>query len=166
MIFRRTTSLVVSVLTIAIATALTPAQAGPEEQLPEYPDSRKEGTLIAPYMSGDQVVPGPGDPDGSCSGTIPIDSRINRICWNVQTKDLQLPLSGALIRVGAAGDEGPEEYRLFPDTFVENPSGCRTEPGSEIRDLLQNSRDFYLEIYSADFDEGAIRGQLSLSNDA
>jgi hypothetical protein len=57
---------------------------------------------------------------------------------------------------------------LFPDTFVENPSGCRTEADSQkIRDLLQKSQEFYLEIYSADFDEGAIRGQLRLiSNDA
>jgi hypothetical protein len=97
-----------------LASALVPVQAAPEDPIPEQPDSRKAGTLAVPDMDGAQVVPGPGDPDGSGSATIPIDSRINRICWNVQTSNLQLPLSGALIRVAVPVRRAPSNTDCFP----------------------------------------------------
>jgi CHRD domain-containing protein len=156
MLLRRTTGLVVSVLTVTLATVLAPAWAW-TVPIP----APKTGTLEAGDMDGEQVVPGPGDSDGEGSGTIWIDADVGQIAWDVTTTNLIMPLSGALVRRGGAGEEGPEQYRLFPDTFDESPSGCRAESDTEsIRDLLQKSQEYYLEIYSADFDEGAIRGQL------
>lgn len=154
MLLRRRTSLVVGLVTVALGVTLAPALAVP---IP----APKTGTLEAGDMDGEQVVPGPGDDDGEGSGTIWIDADEGQIAWDVTTTNLIMPLSGALVRRGGVGQEGPEQYRLFPDTFDENPSGCRAEPDTEgIRALLQKSQDYYFEIYSADFDEGAIRGQL------
>ena len=139
------------------------AQQAPESEPPLEPLARKRATLVADNMTGDQVVPGPGDPDGFGTARLPNDAATGRICWNIDTERIDLPLTGTLIHAGGAGQVGVVVLQLFGEVDTPDPSGCRTVTNTQLlRDLNQKSQEFYLEIGNAVYPEGAIRGQLHL----
>jgi hypothetical protein len=105
-------------------------------------------------------VPGPGDPDGYGTARLPNDSEAGRICWNINTELIDVPLTGALIQAGGAGQVGEVQLVLFDNEFDPDPSGCKTANNQLLRDLNQKSREFYLQIGNISYPGGAIRGQL------
>jgi hypothetical protein len=153
----------VSVLIGALAATMILAQPASQAQVPLEPngtEARKEATLVADNMTGAQVVPGPGDPDGFGTARLPNNSSTGTICWNINTELIDVPLTASLIHAGAAGQEGVVVLQLFGEVNNPDPSGCRSADPQLLRDLNQNSREFYLEISNFSFSGGAIRGQL------
>lgn len=146
----------VSVLIGLVASMLMAAQ--PAIGGPQF--APKRTTLVADSMTGAQVVPGPGDPDGSGTARLPNASDISEICWNINTELIEVPLTGALIHAASAGEVGVVALQLFSEVNDPDPSGCRTADSDLLRDLNQKSREFYLEISNFAYPGGAIRGQL------
>jgi hypothetical protein len=144
-----------SVLIGLIVATMAAAQPASGQEL-----APKRTTLVANNMTGAQVVPGPGDPDGFGTARLPNDAAIGRICWDVHTNLVDVPLTGSLIHSGAAGQTGTVVLQLFGEVNDPNPSGCRTADTQLLRDLNQKSREFYLEISNFAYPSGAIRGQL------
>jgi hypothetical protein len=152
----------VSVLIGALAATMILAQPASQAQAGPDPRARKEATLVADNMTGAQVVPGPGDPDGFGTARLPNNSSTGTICWNINTELIDVPLTASLIHAGAAGQEGVVVLQLFGEVNNPDPSGCRSADPQLLRDLNQNSREFYLEISNFSFSGGAIRGQLRI----
>jgi hypothetical protein len=153
----------VSVLIGALAATMILAQpASQAQEAGPEPRARKEATLVADNMTGAQVVPGPGDPDGFGTARLPNNSSTGTICWNINTELIDVPLTASLIHAGAAGQEGVVVLQLFGEVNNPDPSGCRSADPQLLRDLNQNSREFYLEISNFSFSGGAIRGQLRI----
>jgi hypothetical protein len=150
----------------ALAGSLLASPAAANHQCPESlsPSSLlapKTGTLVASCMDASQVVNPPGsDSPGTGTATIWIDLNEDLLAFEVHTADLELPIHGALIYEGGAGETGPERYTLFGPTYDLSLTGCDLGIDPELRDLLQKSKPFHLEIYDDLWRDGAIRGQL------
>jgi hypothetical protein len=143
-------------LVAATMTAPRPAIGAPSPA--EF--APKQTTLVADNMTGAQVVPGPGDPDGFGTARLPNDADVGQICWTINTERIDVPLTGALIQAGSAGQVGQVQLILFDNEYNPDPSGCKTADNQLLRDLNQKSREFYLQINNVFYTSGAIRGQL------
>lgn len=159
---RRVVLAATAVIAIAGGMFATPAAA----DVPSCPSSPlniapKTGTLVAECMDASQVVDPPGsESPGYGSATIWIDMTINQLAFEVHTEGLSLPIQGAMVYEGGEGEVGPEWYTLFGWGYDPDPTGCHSNIDPELRDLLQKSKPFYIEVYDAQWNDGAIRAQL------
>jgi hypothetical protein len=106
-------------------------------------------------LSGAAEVPGPGDPDGS--GVAFVFFRPNPaglICWNISVSGIG-PVVAAHIHAGAAGTAGP----IVVD-FSGQLSGCTKAGPILATAILAHSSDYYVNVHTAEFPAGAVRGQL------
>ena len=59
------------------------------------------------------------------------------------------------------GVPGPVVIPLMdPDTGLFVASGCATVDQEELKELIQDPEDYYVNIHNATYPAGAIRGQL------
>lgn len=109
-------------------------------------------------LTGAQEVGG-GDPDGSAQAEITIDDNFNQVCWSVQDIRNIGPVTAAHIHVGVAGVNGPPVFTL---TRANEGSWKGCSAGAEwTQDRIAGDPErFYVNLHTADYPNGAIRGQL------
>jgi CHRD domain len=130
--------------------AVTPAMAA-------APDSE---ILLESRLSGDQVVQQTGgDPDGTGTATILVDAKDGVACFDVQTANVDTPISGR-IQSGSAGAIGPPVVFLFENQDA-SVNGCAPVDRKALREIGKNPERFYLNVVNDAFPVGAIRGQLA-----
>lgn len=111
-------------------------------------------------LTGGQVVPGPGDPDGSGRAKITVVKGTNRLCYDFSLRGIARPTIIALRR-GQPGANGPVVLS-FNTPSSTDVKGCLTPPralGDEIRRMPGS---FHLQVQTGEFPDGAIRGQLAV----
>lgn len=104
-------------------------------------------------LTGTQEVPGPGDPDGTGVALLIFDSAANRVDWRFAVENVDTPLTGAHIHIGAAGVSGPVTIN-----FSGQLSGSVVDV--DVAGVLADPTNFYVNLHNATFPLGAIRGQL------
>lgn len=109
-------------------------------------------------LSGGAEVPGPGDTDGSGMATLTLDHDKGEVCYDITVKDIQAP-TAAHIHMGAAGKSGGVKV-TFKKAADGAWKGCASADKAVIKDLLDNPANYYVNVHTADFPGGAIRGQL------
>ena len=82
--------------------------------------AKEKEILLQSQMSGDQVVQG-GDPDGSGVATVLVDARDGVACFDVQTTNVDTPITG-YIYSGSAGT-----HRISPGAPLREQSGGSRE---------------------------------------
>jgi hypothetical protein len=118
-------------------------------------------------LSGADEVPGPGDDNGSGAAQVKINVRKERVCFTLGVLDITLPAAAAHIHEGEAGVAGDIVVTLKPPVEVAGTgiglaSGCvRNQPRSLLRDIKNNPDQFYVNVHTEDFPDGAVRGQLA-----
>jgi hypothetical protein len=147
----------VAVVTLA-CSALIGAAASSS---PMVADSR---TFVVP-LSGHAHPPSrrlsglAGDSDGSGLVKIQVDLHQKQICYDFSLSGVATPLMAHIHKAPALQD-GPTVVTLF------------TGPGGELRDCLlwtdkwlaqivTNPSDFYVNLYTTEYPDGAVRGQLA-----
>ena len=118
------------------------------------------GRPFSTELTGAAEVPGPGDPDGSGTATITANPGQEEVCWELLVADITLPATGAHIHEGAAGVAGGVVVTLTPPVSGFS-SGCTTVEREVALDILKNPENYYVNVHTTDFVDGAIRGQLS-----
>ncbi|GAA2698217.1 MULTISPECIES: CHRD domain-containing protein [Actinosynnema] len=107
-------------------------------------------------LTGAAEVPGPGDPDGY--GTARIEVRATSVCVKLSTRRIG-EATAAHIHAGATGESGPPVVTLDPP--VDGYSwDCARISLDLAYDLVAHPRDFYVNVHTDAFPDGAIRGQL------
>jgi CHRD domain len=119
------------------------------------------GRKLSATLTGAAEVPGPGDPNGSGSATIRANHGQGRICFRLSVTNLTLPATAAHIHRGAAGQANPPLITLTAPDASGSSSGCVTASRELVKEILKNPSGFYVNVHTSDFQDGAVRGQLS-----
>lgn len=115
-------------------------------------------TTYTASMTGEQEVPGPGDADGSGMAEISIVDAVDNVCYELTVQGIS-PATAAHIHRGAMGISGPPVVTLEPPTDGAR-DGCVQAPGAIADEIEANPAGFYVNVHTADFPNGAVRGQL------
>lgn len=121
----------------------------------QYHSARK----LKATLSGAAEVPGPGDADGSGAATLTLSAGKNEICYQLSISNIGTA-TAAHIHSGSAGVDGPVLVTLTaPETG--SSKDCATLDGQKILEILKNPADYYVNVHTAEFPNGAVRGQLT-----
>jgi hypothetical protein len=123
---------------------------------PPPPDT---GVPFGVTLTGSAEVPGPGHGDGSGRVTVVVDPPKGRVCYmfyNVHGIDTP---TAAHIHAGAAGAAGGPVVTLQPPVGGTS-SGCQEVTAELAQAIVDNPAGYYVNVHSAQFPAGAIRGQL------
>jgi hypothetical protein len=112
-------------------------------------------------MTGAAEAPGPGDPDGSGTASLRLNPGQGEVCFQLEVSDIALPANGAHIHRAPAGSPGPIVVPLTPPDASGSSSGCVSADRALIKDIIQNPEEYYVNVHNAEFQPGAVRGQLS-----
>jgi len=106
--------------------------------------------------SGDRGV---GDPNGRGSFSATFDG--NELCYGIQVKNIDNPVAAHIHR-GGPSVAGPVVLPLEqPETGDPGSStDCVDVPAALARNIKRHPRRFYVNVHTADFPNGAARGQL------
>ncbi len=123
------------------------------------------GRPLTASLSGANEV-GVGDPDGSGTMNLTLNSGQEEICWDLDVQDIEAP-TRAHIHQAPAGQNGGVVVFFF-DLVVDPPilvpdslSGCVDVSRDLIIEIRQNPEQYYINVHNDDYPAGAIRGQLS-----
>jgi CHRD domain len=123
------------------------------------PAASSSDSLFA-ALAGDNEVDSPGDSDGRGSFSATVVGK-KKLCFGLAVKKIGKPLA-AHIHTGAKGRNGDVVVTLAApkDGAGGGIGGCTTAPAATIADILGSPKRFYVNVHTADFGGGAIRGQL------
>jgi hypothetical protein len=143
-------------------------QANPEDYYVNvhtdgHPNGAVRGQLeetvdLATSLSGADEVPGPGDPEGAGDAAISLIGD-DEICMAIHVRGTAKP-TAAHIHQAADGVAGPVVEVLLTPTF-NSSGGCMTIDPALYDQLIASPGDFYVNVHTGDFPNGAVRGQLS-----
>jgi hypothetical protein len=83
------------------------------------------------------------------------------VCFEIVVFDITLPAIGAHIHEGPVGVAGPVDVALTPPDASGRSSGCVSLDHEEVSEIIQEAEEYYVNVHTVDFPDGAIRGQLS-----
>ena len=116
------------------------------------------GNRFIAQLSGASEVP-PADPDGTGLARIAINDASNRICTDLEVRMIG-PVTAAHIHRGPAGVNGPPVVTLDPPDDNDSDD-CDTADDALIDQIRANPAAFYVNVHTADYPDGAIRGQIT-----
>ena len=118
----------------------------------QLPSSRFTVTL-----TGEEEV-APGDPDGTGTASIRINSRAGMLCYFIRVRGIE-PATAAHIHEAPPGVAGPVVAPLNAPTNGAS-SGC-TKIGRELAlEIIAAPEDYYVNVHNAPYPGGALRAQL------
>jgi hypothetical protein len=124
-------------------------------------------TALETALSGAAEVPGPGDADGSGAAQVRVDVKKQKVCFTIVVLDITLPAAAAHIHDGETGVAGGVVVTLaapvdVAGTGIGVANGCvRDLDKPLLRDIKNNPDQFYVNVHTSDFPDGAVRGQLA-----
>jgi hypothetical protein len=109
-------------------------------------------------LTGEQEVPGPGDPDGSGSAVVKVFRA--KVCYTLTVEVENIaPATAAHIHLGLRGEAGPVVATLEPPTDGSSKA-CVEIPRALSLELREHPARYYVNVHNNPFPDGAIRGQL------
>ena len=146
----RTRPLVALLSSVTLATSgllalATPAQA-----------HERRGLELEAELSGANEVPA-GDPDGAGEAEVELQPGLGRVCFEIEVEDIGTPLA-AHIHAAPAGVNGPVVVNFMVDQL--GLDGCVSADRALIRQIRRTPAQYYVNVHTAEFPGGAVRGQL------
>jgi hypothetical protein len=118
-------------------------------------------TTLTATLAGVTEGDNPGDPDGSGTASVVLDPAAGTACWNLTATGIS-PVTQSHIHVGAAGVSGDVVVPLDVDGFTGTSEGCTMGVDAAVlQAVIDNPAGHYVNLHTADFPPGAIRGQLA-----
>src|SRR5690606_2864307 len=134
--------------------------AGPASaQFGGPPAPPNTGVALYTVLIGYSEVPGPGDGSGAGRVTVVVDPPKGQLCYvfyDVRTTDAP---TAAHIHTGVAGATGGPVATL-PAPVNGGGSGCMPIAADVAQAIASNPAGYYVNIHTALFPQGAVRGQL------
>jgi hypothetical protein len=112
-------------------------------------------------LTGEAESPA-GDPVATGTATIRLRTD-GRVCYQLAAKNLPRALA-AHIHKGKAGVSGNVVVPLKTPNAAGNAKGCTKAKKALVRSMIKSPSAFYVNVHTAEFPNGAIRGQLKGSS--
>jgi hypothetical protein len=113
-------------------------------------------TKIDTHLTAAAEVPGPGK--GAGTATLTFDSDKGQVCYMLMSSGTDTPTM-AHIHKGAAGVAGGVVVALAPPATGMS-EGCAPLAGDVLADIVAHPGNYYVNVHTAAFPAGAMRGQL------
>ena len=126
--------------------------------LEETVAERTADTYRTTLLGSEEV--GGGDPDGYGRAEISISDEFDQVCWDLNGIRAIGPITAAHIHMGARGTDGPPVFTLRPANEG-GYKGCADGAEWTQNRIENNPSAFYVNVHTAEYPNGAIRGQLS-----
>lgn len=121
----------------------------------------ERATRLNATLTGSTEVPGPGDPDGAGTATVNLDVSKREVCYEVSAQKIDRPV-GMHIHEGERGQSGGIVVPLTTPTATETTTtGCTNVDAALIGRMAATPGNFYVNVHSDAYPQGAVRGQLS-----
>ena len=133
-----------TVLILLAAAGLSPAIAAPVK--------------MSIVLTGVAEVPGPGSIEGSGSADLNFDNEKAQVCYRLTSQGTDTPTM-AHIHKGAVGVAGGVVVPLVAPAGGKS-EGCASVAADVLAAILATPSDYYVNVHSAAFPKGALRGQL------
>jgi hypothetical protein len=117
------------------------------------------GVAIDVNMLGIAEQPDLGDPDGTGTAAIRLRQGQARVCFRLEVQNLGT-VAAAHIHKGGPEASGPVVVPLTPPTSGSS-TGCVKAARVVVKDILAQRAGYYVNVHTADFGAGAVRGQLA-----
>ena len=117
------------------------------------------GRPLSTSLIGAEEVPGPGDPDGSGTASLTLNPGLGEVCYQLQVSGIE-PATAAHIHEAPAGSAGPVVVGLSAPSGGSS-RGCVSLSREQIKEIIQDPEDYYVNVHNAQYPAGALRGQLS-----
>jgi hypothetical protein len=120
-------------------------------------------------LNGANEAPAQGDPDGAGFASVKVKGNASTVCVVIKkVTGVALPALAAHIHQGNAGTAGPIVVNLAPPTAkkVGKPGkskACGVVDAALLDGLFNNPVNYYVNVHTSEFPNGAIRGQLALT---
>ena len=111
-------------------------------------------------LKGEAEVPGPGSTDGAGIAVISVDNVANTVCYSMSVVRIGT-VAGAHVHSGVAGAEGAPIVPLEAPVTNGMTKGCTPVDHDVATAILANPAGYYVNVHTADFPKGALRGQLA-----
>lgn len=118
------------------------------------------GRKLDTTLSGAVEVPGPGDADGSGTVSVSLNQGKNQVCYELSVMNIGAA-TAAHIHEAAEGAAGPVVITLTTPGADGKSKGCVDATTDLIKKIRQTPEGFYVNVHTAEFADGAIRGQLA-----
>lgn len=119
---------------------------------------------LATDLSGDEVVDGDPDPEGTADAEIDINLDTDEACFDIEWEDTDAP-NEAHIHEGEEGESGDVAVDLTqgfdPDEITGNEeveSCFEADDHGTLEDIADNPESYYIDLHN---DNGDLRGQLA-----
>jgi hypothetical protein len=122
--------------------------------------AQAEDVSLSAHLTGTSEKPTPGDTDGMGHATVKLDTAKNQVCYTLMVEKIGQPIA-AHIHKGAADVAGPVAVPLSPPDSSGKSEACVDADAAVVKDIAANPGGYYVNVHTADFKAGAIRGQLS-----
>ena len=141
---------------LALGTALMFIQMS---AVPAHANSHSNVRSFLTTLTGAEVVGPAGDPDGVGIAALTVNPSTGRICYVLAVRQIDGTVNAAHIHEAVAGMNGPVVVTLRA------PAGgisadCDRISRSLARDIVEDPENFYVDVHSTAFPDGAVRGQL------
>jgi CHRD domain len=140
----------VPVVAIVAGIALLP--------VPTVAAASNGGRPLSTSLSGAEEVP-PADPNGTGEALLRVNSGQRRICYQLTVAGLTGTVTAAHIHKAPFGVNGPIVVPLVPPVDGSSEA-CATVDRALAKDIRKNPDDYYVNVHTSAFMNGAIRGQL------
>jgi len=139
------------------AADIIPAPAGgcPKSVL----TSTSGGRAFAVALTGEAESPA-GDPVTTATATIRLRAGQGQLCYVLATENSE-PAVAAHIHSGVAGVSGPVVVPLGTPDAAGKSAGCVTTARTLVAAILSKPAGYYVNVHTAAFPDGAVRGQLT-----
>ena len=117
------------------------------------------GRQLTTTLTGAEEVPVPGDPDGIGFATVTVNPGQGVLCYELSVSGIA-PATAAHIHEAPPGVAGPVVVTLEAPT--DGSSGGCIDVGRVLaKEILKDPADYYVNVHTAEYPAGALRGQLS-----
>jgi hypothetical protein len=114
---------------------------------------------LADALSAHLGGAGSPDTDGAGHATFKLDATKGEVCYELMVEKIGAA-TAAHVHKGAAGASGPPVVPMTKPDASGKASGCATADTAVVKDILANPANYYVNVHTAEFPGGAIRGQL------